>query len=412
MVRGITTLAGSRATMAAVWATVNDGLGCDSRGELIHFDLSNNVLGPWSWINIDFLFNALPTLQLLNLSFNPMLMLTSIDLTPLTQLTVLDLSNAPTPSTGANPSVPIPLVMPSPCNLQLFNFSKSFYIDLTGLKHCGQMHTFVMSNTVVWLDLSVIHSFPRLVYFDASASSVLSDSASAIVGGLSVSNPSLLYFDMSATDKLQFFNGGDVWPYFNSTSLQYLGFSNCRTLYTPDSGPVNVAWLLGLPSLRTLNISNLLTVRVNLASFMAAPLLETIVLTNTPVTMGTDLTPLYLLTHLRSLTLDSTGVNSALPSNVSAVWPRLEVLSVASCNIYGGLPDFRQLPALRILIVLQNALIGDISDDFAADSPLLSAIDIGQKSVAQGHLSASNFSIHSARLTLTSFALVVCAPRV
>jgi hypothetical protein len=88
------------------------------------------------------------------------------------------------------------------------------------------------------------------------------------------------------------------------------------------------------------------------------------------------LPPSCRLKELTDLQIDQAGLQSALPSNVSACWPKLRTLC-ACCNaLTGNLPSFTNLPDLYNLRLQENDFFGPFPSSFLADSPAMLSIDV------------------------------------
>ena len=313
-----------------------------------------------------------------------MMALSSLNISTLSELTTLDLSHAANSYGAGYVNRIVPLVLPPSCSLLHLNLSYSFYA-VTGMLGCTAMqHLSISAMPYNPLDFSVITLFPNLVMFDAFGAAQLSSADTlTVLQGLTDSNPLLEYLDISATGLGFFsFGPGDNWPRVKSKSLRYLAFGGLSQVVTASTGPADSGWLMDLPQLQSLNISNLPNVAIDTEAFLLsrAPL-QSISIANTQIVGGSgySLAPLEIFHQLQTLVVDGSNIVSTLPSNVSAVWPQLSYFSARSCLLTGPVPSFQGLPLLNTLLLNQNGLVGDLSPDFVADSQALVQLDLSQK---------------------------------
>jgi len=366
------------------------GITCDparstaNSSAIVSFDLNGNGLNCPNIIDINELLNAMPELGYLDLSMN-MIALMPLDLRNLTELTVLHLGFQP----GWDGQS---ITLPPKSHLVELDLSASFWtFNVSAVPRLQQL---VLSGYQAPLQFQWIWHWPKLLSFVADDSTLSSDqvaeNGSGLISGvltqyilsnLYLTNPVLQQLNIASTllsfDWLEA-PGEDNWPFIVSLSLQGLDLSNLPQLRTATSGPKVSKWLAGLPSLVSLSLTSLPGVHLNTAAFAqaitTANTLQTVTAISTAI--SGDLMDLCGFHQLLNLQLDQTGLQSTLPVDVSACWPKLESFSACCNDLAGSLSSFAGLPNLFSLRVQENDLTGPFPADFVKDSQFLVEIDV------------------------------------
>jgi hypothetical protein len=205
-------------------------------------------------------------------------------------------------------------------------------------------------------EFALLASMPALVEFGATAAGLTTNRVppsgygGGLTGGalthfilrnLNSSNPLLQQLTLSQSS-LNFSRDtgstADNFPHPKSSSLTLLDLSSLPQLRTGPTGPADDRWLADLPSLQQLDVTGLSGAVISTSAFAYASgsLVSLSMSTGSAVTLVIgNLQPLLKLSQLTSLGLDSSGIVSELPANISAYWPNLEALSIRSSGLFG-----------------------------------------------------------------------------
>jgi hypothetical protein len=172
--------------------------------------------------------------------------------------------------------------------------------------------------------------------------------------------------------------GSNVPVINGGPTLWWLGMSQLPQLVTGE-GP-NPLWLAGVPALLGIDVHENTHMCLNTSAFEHVALTLSSVTAYSTCVIG-DLTPLYRLRALSELQMDDSGIDSRLPSNVSAVWPALTLLQINRCALSGPIPDFALLPHLMTLTMSSNVLEGAMPESMLKGAQQLNTLILSQKSV-------------------------------
>ena len=386
------------------------GLKCDANQTVvIQFSMrSNNLRLADPDGDINFVWRHLTDLQQLDLSANGFL--GSLDLTPLIHLQSLSLTQWN--DLGGSVLPWSTLIMPADPPLIVVDISYcGLWFDLRRtprlqrLNAMGNYAPFQLAQLWHAPDILRVSFVDSMLNSDQSApdGSGLSGGALThfVFSNLNRTNPLLSVLDLSGAP-LTFGEpdaSGSNWPTIVAPSLTDLVFNRMAQLRTGPTG-ADSAWLIGLPALRLWSLNDLPNAAIHTAAFNGTGSgLEDVDLRSTRV-VG-DLQPLYKMRQLTSLIVTNSGLRSALPANVSAVWPLLEKFRVSNCHLYGPLPSFANLPALSAVDLGNNELSGELPADLFVGSRRLFSLDLSFKYDRQSQL-----QVHTQRLRAGS-----CVPR-
>jgi Leucine-rich repeat (LRR) protein len=360
--------------------------------------------------DINFVWNYLPALQRLDLSANmsnhASHHMGNLTLRSLTQLRYLDLTAWDQPHTDIlgdfldeDPRPPPKLLELPEENSMLLSINISNCGLWINLSQTPQLEELQMGQNYATFELADIWWTPHLQILSAADSQLTSSNQTAapivpalaqtlslplpfnLTGGfltqfvlshLHVTNPALTLLDVSSTplpfadqSHLSPWSGAVTWiddnfPHIVSQSLQHLVLSSLPQLHTSHHGPEE-RWMADMPALEWLALNNLPSAVFNTSALYHAGK-NFQVLDAASITYVGDLTPLRSVAKLTYWRGFNTGVRSTLPLNVSHYWPNLESFSAQSCNLYGTLPSFANLPHF-VFLALGNNQFDSLSDD-------------------------------------------------
>ena len=311
------------------------GLQCDPTGQHITgMMLSANGLKTTMPTDLSAVFVWTAQLVALDLSFNPGLFVSRLDLSTLHVLASLTLSSLP----SSPPAVP-PIVFPSSCGLTSIDVSSSGF-DLSTIVRCSNLSQLTLSFATAPFQFALLASLPALTQFTATGALLAADGmgeyagqagvvTTLVLSRLSLTNPALTGLDLSSSS-LPFgpSNATDNWPHLVSSSLWALFLASLPQLSTGPDGPADPFWLRDLPSLQSIDVGAASNFFLRTSDFAFAPSLQIIPANSVPL-LG-DLQPLCDLHALHTVDLTDSGLSSVLPQDISACWPQLEFMSVAS----------------------------------------------------------------------------------
>jgi hypothetical protein len=362
------------------------GITCDdetqSESRIIGLNLSSNNLSGNGILDVNTYVQALTELEFLDFSLN-MIVLAPLDLTLLKNLQVLHLAFMPSWFGQHVRLAEDSAIWELDFSLSMWHFNVSGVPNLQSLILSSYQRPFQFQWIWKWPDLRTFIADDSMLHTNEEAT----DGSGAIGGVLTQRILSRLYLtnlelrQLNIGSTLLSFDWrgqpmDDNWPSINAPKLKSLSLTNLPQLRTGPAGPQNNLWLAGLGKLQQLDLSSLPGVHLTLTAFNFVSLPELQTFTSVSTRLSGDLMDLCRLKELTELQIDQTGLQSALPNNVSACWPKLRTLSACCNGLVGILPSFSNLPNLVSLRLEQNDLAGPFSSTFVADSPSMLSIDV------------------------------------
>jgi len=236
-----------------------------------------------------------------------------------------------------------------------------------------------------------------------------------VLSHLHMTNPALTLLDVSSTplpfaeqSHVSPWSAGVTWidnfPHIVSHSLQHLVLSSLSQLHTSHHGPEE-RWMADMPALEWLALNNLPSAVFNTSAlYYAGNNFQ--ILDAASITYVGDLTPLRSVSKLTYWRGFNTGVRSTLPLNVSHYWPNLESFSAQSCNLYGPLPSFANLPNF-VFLALGNNQFDSLGDGGGGRNFLVGSPNVRQVFLHDNNIRADQltFTLEDVAQALTQLVL-------
>jgi Leucine-rich repeat (LRR) protein len=374
------------------------GLGCDgTRTALISMGPISGLITSQP-IDLSFLFAHVSTLQTLSFQDDiSQLQVSAMDLSAQSNLQNLRVDGT---SPGTSQRVVTAITLPNPClvgtlywstvHLQLVqDWEQMSFPAITSL--WLQDAIFSASAWAVPIPLLAIMKMSLLtnIYVDAATINASQPDGQGRTGGMLVhhwlenldaSHPQLqsIFFSSAVIPFDRTPNDPNNFPHFNSSTVTTLSLADLL-LHTDASG---ASWTL--PSLQRLMIFGCHSVTVPLSLIGASLGLTELNLRDVGVSGElVDLTP---LSQLGTVTLESTGLVSRWPVNLSQAWSQLTSWTIIGATLTGAIASFADLSMLTLLQLSDCGLAAELPSNFLSGCAALMDLSISQHPLLVGLL--------------------------